>query len=55
VVMNPMPKQPIPLRVDRDVLAWFKSRGSRYQSRLNAVLWSYVVAMRDRRNRRGAA
>jgi uncharacterized protein (DUF4415 family) len=55
MVVNPMPKQPISLRVDRDVLAWFKSRGPRYQSRINAVLRSYVVAMRERRNRRGAA
>ena len=55
VVVNPVPKQPISLRVDRDVLAWFKSQGPRYQSRINAVLRSYVVAMRELRNRRGAA
>jgi len=46
-VVNPEPKQPISLRVDRDVLAWFKSQGPRYQSRINAVLRSYVVAMRE--------
>jgi len=55
VVVNPVPKQPISLRVDRDVLAWFKNQGPRYQSRINAVLRSYVVAMRERMNRRGAA
>lgn len=55
VVVNPVPKQPISLRVDRDVLAWFKNQGPRYQSRINAVLRSYVVAMRERSNRRGAA
>jgi len=55
VVVNPAPKQPISLRVDRDVLAWFKDQGPRYQSRINAVLRSYVVAMRERPNRRGAA
>jgi len=55
VVVNPTPKQPISLRVDRDVLAWFKNQGPRYQSRINAVLRSYVVAMRHRSNRRGAA
>jgi uncharacterized protein (DUF4415 family) len=46
-VVNPEPKQPISLRVDRDVLDWFKSQGPRYQSRINAVLRSYVVAMRE--------
>jgi uncharacterized protein (DUF4415 family) len=55
VVVHPVPKQPISLRVDRDVLAWFKDQGPRYQSRINAVLRSYVVAMRERLHRRGAA
>ena len=54
-VVNPVAKQPISLRVDRDVLAWFKAQGPRYQSRINAVLRSYVVAMRGQANRRGAA
>jgi uncharacterized protein (DUF4415 family) len=55
VVVNPAPKQPISLRVDRDVLTWFKAQGPRYQSRINAVLRSYVVAMRARPTGRGAA
>jgi uncharacterized protein (DUF4415 family) len=55
VLVNPRPKQPISLRVDRDVLAYFKRQGPRYQSRINAVLRSYVVAMRNRSSRRGAA
>ena len=54
-VVNPVPKQPISLRVDRDVLAWFRAQGPRYQSRINAVLRSYVAAMREQSNRRGAA
>lgn len=55
MVVNPVPKRPISLRVDSDVLAWFKEQGPRYQSRINAVLRSYVAAMRGRSNRRGAA
>ena len=51
VVVDPVPKQPISLRVDRDVLAWFKDQGPRYQSRINAVLRSYVAAMRKGSNR----
>jgi uncharacterized protein (DUF4415 family) len=54
-VVNPVPKKPISLRVDRDVLAWFKAQGPKYQSRINAVLRSYVAAMRDERRGRGAA
>jgi uncharacterized protein (DUF4415 family) len=31
-------KQQISLRVDADVLAWFRSRGKKYQTYMNAVL-----------------
>jgi uncharacterized protein (DUF4415 family) len=31
-------KQPLALRLDADVLAWFKEQGPGYQSRINAVL-----------------
>lgn len=54
-VVNPVAKQPISLRLDHDVLAWFKAQGPRYQSRINSVLRSYVSAMRERARRRGAA
>ncbi len=37
-----VPKQAISLRVDEDVLAWFRNQGPRYQSRMNAVLRSYM-------------
>jgi len=37
-----VPKQAISLRVDEDVLTWFRSQGPRYQSRMNAVLRSYM-------------
>lgn len=39
-------KEPISIRVDEDVLEWFRSSGPRYQSRINAVLRSYVTAMK---------
>jgi uncharacterized protein (DUF4415 family) len=41
-VMAPVAKEPISLRVDADVLAWFRRQGPRYQSRMNAVLRSYM-------------
>ena len=36
------PKQAISFRVDQDVLNWFREQGPRYQTRMNAVLRSYV-------------
>ena len=48
-------KQSISLRVDRDVLAWFKSLGSGYQSRMNAALREHMDRSRqpsDARRRR---
>jgi uncharacterized protein (DUF4415 family) len=40
----PCSKQQITLRLDADVLNFFKHTGKRYQSRINAVLRSYVEA-----------
>lgn len=40
-------KQQITLRLDAEVLAFFKNTGERYQSRINAVLREYVRAHRD--------
>jgi uncharacterized protein (DUF4415 family) len=31
-------KKPVTLRLDADVIAWFKKDGRRYQSRINAAL-----------------
>lgn len=38
----PVGKLPVSLRVDADVFAFFKSRGKGYQTRMNAVLRSYI-------------
>lgn len=40
----PEPKQQVTLRIDADVLEYFKHSGSRYQTRINAVLRAYVEA-----------
>jgi uncharacterized protein (DUF4415 family) len=42
----PSPKRAISLRLDEDVLDWFRRRGPRYQTRMNAVLRMYVKRMR---------
>jgi uncharacterized protein (DUF4415 family) len=38
------PKTSISLRVDRDVLEWFRTQGTGYQSRMNAVLKAFKEA-----------
>ncbi|HNR90869.1 MAG TPA: BrnA antitoxin family protein [Dokdonella sp.] len=35
------PKSAISLRVDQDVLEWFKTQGPGYQTRINAVLRAF--------------
>ena len=42
------PKKAISLRVDEDVLEWFRKSGPRYLTRMNAVLRMYVSRMRKR-------
>jgi uncharacterized protein (DUF4415 family) len=44
----PLTKQQITLRLDQDVIGWFKHTGKGYQSRMGAVLRSYVEAKRKR-------
>jgi len=41
-ILEPQPKMPVSLRLDKDVLNWFKARGRGYQTRINAVLRAYV-------------
>ena len=47
-VVVPPSKRAISLRVDQDVLEWFRSRGPRYQTHMNAVLRAYVSRMEER-------
>ena len=35
------PKKQLTLRLDADIVEWFKSQGKGYQTRMNAVLRSY--------------
>ena len=45
----PQPKQAISLRIDQDILTWFRGRGPGYQTRMNAVLRAFVDAQQGRR------
>lgn len=39
-------KKPVALRLDADVLAWFKQGGEGYQTRINAALREYMARHR---------
>lgn len=38
----PKPKQLVSLRLETEILDWFKSKGPGYQTRINAALMAYV-------------
>jgi len=42
IVGLPQPKQQLTIRFDQDIIEWFKNEGPGYQTRMNAVLRSYV-------------
>ncbi len=44
VVMPGQGKRQLTVRLDGDVLEWFKAQGKGYQTRMNAVLRSYYEA-----------
>lgn len=39
-------KQPVTLRLDADVLAWFKKQGRGYQTRINGALRKVMMGVR---------
>jgi uncharacterized protein (DUF4415 family) len=43
----PEPKDRLTIRVDHDVVKWLKKAGSGYQTRINAILRSYMKARLD--------
>ena len=49
VLVIPPKKKAISIRVDADVLDWFKGEGAGYQRRMNAVLRSYVEQRKKKR------
>lgn len=49
--VEPPSKQLLSLRIDRDIVKWFRDTGKNYQSRMNAVLRSYVQHHKKRAKR----
>jgi len=43
--LKPVPKKALlSLRIDSDVIEWFRNQGAGYQSRMNALLRAYMEA-----------
>jgi uncharacterized protein (DUF4415 family) len=42
ILILPIAKVPVSIRVDMNVLDWFKAKGPGYQTRMNAVLRMYA-------------
>jgi uncharacterized protein (DUF4415 family) len=50
---TPRTKTLLSLRIDSDVVDWFRAQGRGYQSRMNALLRAYMDAHRQGRKRGG--
>jgi uncharacterized protein (DUF4415 family) len=46
---TPSNKQPVTLRLDADVLTWFKEGGQGYQTRINQLLRRYMESHQSHR------
>ena len=46
-IRMPKSKESITIRLDHDVLTWFRSLGKGYQTHINAVLRTYMEAQRE--------
>jgi uncharacterized protein (DUF4415 family) len=49
--LMPAGKSEVSLRLDKDVLDFFRRTGKGYQSRINAVLRAYMIGMKGREKR----
>ena len=46
-ITMPRPKQAVSVRLDADLLDFFRAQGKGYQARINAVLRSHMKAQRE--------
>jgi uncharacterized protein (DUF4415 family) len=47
-MVYPQPKESLHMRVDPDMLAWYKAQGRGYLTRMHAVLRTYYEAHRNK-------
>lgn len=48
-IVYPVPKNPVSIRLDSDVLDFFKATGKGYQTRINAVLRHFMQESRKKK------
>lgn len=46
IIGFPKPKRQLTVRLDGDIIEWFQASGKGYQTRMNAVLRSYVESQK---------
>lgn len=49
-VIYPAPKKAVSIRLDEDVIDFFKKSGKGYQTRMNAVLRHFMTEQKNRKN-----
>ncbi len=49
-LVTPTRKRPVSIRLDEDIVAYFKKMGRGYQTRINAVLRSYMEHRQGEKN-----
>jgi len=54
ILVIPPKKKAISIRVDEDVLDYFKTAGAGYQRRMNAVLRSYMQQKKSKKTKKRA-
>ena len=52
--LKPIVKRQLTLRLDSDVIDWFRSQGGGYQTRMNALLRAYMEEQKRTSGRRRA-
>jgi uncharacterized protein (DUF4415 family) len=52
--LSDIPEIPLTLRIDTDVLQWFKETGKGYQTRINSLLRTYMEESENAGRRKGA-
>jgi len=50
-LIEPKTKKAVSIRLDNDILEWFKEQGKGYQSLINSVLETYVQAKKSKHTR----
>ncbi len=43
-IIMPKPKKMVSIRLDEDILSWFKRQGRGYQTKINQILKMYIKA-----------